>query len=264
MLGGAVGGLASDGVPMHARPLAAYILAGMGGVFAGVFRTPMTAVFMAFELSGTHVIIVPAMITATLGFLVARMFQRAALLTIVSEDEGAVLPSAQLQREEEPLRVEHAMGRDVPELFPLSSVADARKALDRTGAPVALGTDSTDGLGGPGRALASSRRLAWQHDASRAPRLDRSARRASGRAARHHRCDCSHAIRSSRSSAGSNSQQLLGAVTLADVHRAYGLKRGTLSVRRSKGPRIQGPRARRSKGPRSECPRVPVSARSNV
>jgi CIC family chloride channel protein len=256
MLGGAVGGVASMAMPMHTSPLAAYILAGMGGVFAGVFRTPMTAVFMAFELSGTHVIIVPAMITATLGFLVARMFQRAALLTIVSEDEGAVLPSAQLQREEEPLRVEHAMGRDVPELFPLSSVADARMALDRAGAPVALVR-----LDGRGWAALDARWLPADDSPGTTTLLDH---------ARLDRLPVAHPDEPLDTIlrllarhpivpvvSRLNPQQRLGAVTLADVHRAYGLEAGNAvgpKDQGSEGPKVQGP-----EGPRvqvSEGPKV--------
>ncbi|MEZ5286784.1 MAG: chloride channel protein [Vicinamibacterales bacterium] len=111
MLGGVLGGLGPEVVPALDWPAVGFVLAGVSGVFAGVFRAPMTAVFMVFELSGSSAMIVPAMITATLGFLVARRLHHRSLLDLVADEEGAVLPSARQQREEEPLRVEQALGR---------------------------------------------------------------------------------------------------------------------------------------------------------
>ncbi|AMY08334.1 H(+)/Cl(-) exchange transporter ClcA [Luteitalea pratensis] len=108
MLGGAFGGLAPGWLPVAAGPQGTLVLAGMAAMFAGVFRAPMTAVFMAFELSGTAESIVPAMITATLAFLVARQLHRQSILDVVAEHEGAVLPSARLVRPDAPLHVEDA------------------------------------------------------------------------------------------------------------------------------------------------------------
>lgn len=113
MLGGAFGGLAPAAAPLVMAPSQSTLaLAGMAGVFAGVFRAPMTAVFMTFELSGTSASILPAMITSTLGFLIARQFHRQSILDLVAEHEGAVLPSARVGRAEEPLHVEDALRTD--------------------------------------------------------------------------------------------------------------------------------------------------------
>lgn len=109
MLGGAFGGLAPALLPMVPTSQSMLALAGMAGVFAGVFRAPMTAVFMTFELSGTSAAILPAMVTSTLGFLIARQFQRTSILDLVAEHEGATLPSARLARADEPLHVEDAL-----------------------------------------------------------------------------------------------------------------------------------------------------------
>ena len=109
MLGGAFGGLVPQVWPSATGPHAMFVLAGMAGVFAGVFRAPMTAVFMAFELSGTAAGIVPAMITSTLGFVVARQLHRQSILDLVAQHEGAALPSARLVRDERPLHVEDVM-----------------------------------------------------------------------------------------------------------------------------------------------------------
>lgn len=109
MLGGTFGGLAPEMLPMLPTSQSMMALAGMAGVFAGVFRAPMTAIFMTFELTGTSASILPAMITAALGFLIARQFQRQSILDLVAEHEGANLPSARLERAEAPLHVEDVL-----------------------------------------------------------------------------------------------------------------------------------------------------------
>jgi len=142
MVGGTVGGLLPEFAGFASAPLVMFILAGMAGVFAGVFRAPMTAIFMVFEVSGSSAIIVPAMITATLALLVARTFHPRSLLDLVADEEGAVLPSARQQREDEPLRIEEALGRTtLPVLTGHETMAEAR---DRVGA-AAFGLLCRDG-----------------------------------------------------------------------------------------------------------------------
>jgi CIC family chloride channel protein len=234
MLGGAAGGLASSFAPIETSPQAAYSLAGMGGVFAGVFRTPMTAVFMAFELSATHVIIVPAMITATLGFLVARTFQRTPLLAVIAQDEGAILPSAQARREEEPRRVEDAMDRDVPELLPGSTIADARLVL--AAAETSVGLVRLDGRGwaavdaarlsvdgGAETTIADRGRL----DPLPVVHPDESLDTVLRLLARHPIVPVVSRL---------NTRHRLGAVRLAGVHRAYGVSDVVLEKRTSESP----------------------------
>lgn len=139
MLGGTVGGLGPEVLPAFDAPAVTFVLAGISGVFAGVFRAPMTAVFMVFELSGSSAVIVPAMITGTLGFLVARGLHHRSLLDLVAEDEGALLPSARQLREEEPLRIEQALGRSPFVVVPIgASRASVRAAVAAGGARVVL------------------------------------------------------------------------------------------------------------------------------
>jgi len=131
MLGGAFGGLAPDWLPVAAGPQGTLVLAGMAAMFAGVFRAPMTAVFMAFELSGTAESIVPAMITATLAFLVARQLHRRSILDVVAEHEGAVLPSARLVRPDAPLHVEDALAPVPDHVLVMNTTSPATEALAR-------------------------------------------------------------------------------------------------------------------------------------
>ncbi len=129
MLGGAFGGLAPELLPMMPTSPSMLALAGMAGVFAGVFRAPMTAVFMTFELSGTSASILPAMVTSTLGFLIARQFQRTSILDLVAAHEGANLPSSRLARVEEPLHVEDVLQPVSPSVLVVDGSWTLRDAL---------------------------------------------------------------------------------------------------------------------------------------
>lgn len=61
MLGSAFGQLAHQLLPGTAGPAGAYGLIGMGAVFAGAARAPITAVVIMFELTGEYSIILPLM-----------------------------------------------------------------------------------------------------------------------------------------------------------------------------------------------------------
>ena len=109
MMGGAVGGVEHHFFPGLGISTGAYALVGMGTVFAGFLRVPMTSVFMVLELSGNYSIILPVMVSNTIAYLISRKFQSIGLYDLLSRQDGMELPSMEEQREESPLRVEDAM-----------------------------------------------------------------------------------------------------------------------------------------------------------
>jgi CIC family chloride channel protein len=109
MIGGGIGGLAAIYSPFPSSAPSAYVLVGMGTFFAGVFRAPMTSIFMVFEVSASYVIILPVMIANTVSFLVSRKLQRTPFFSMIAQHEGLDLPSLEEQREAQPSRVEDAM-----------------------------------------------------------------------------------------------------------------------------------------------------------
>ncbi len=110
MLGAAVGGVARLVVPGLAGQTGAYALVGMGTLFAGFLRAPMTSVFMIVEVSGDYSIVLPVIIANTIAYLISRRFQHKPLFEELSEQDGVVLPSMEEQRELPVRRVEDAMG----------------------------------------------------------------------------------------------------------------------------------------------------------
>ncbi len=109
MLGGGLGGLAHRFWPLGAAPAEAYLLVGMGTFFAGVFRAPITSIFMVFELSASYVIILPVMISNTTSYLISRRLHETPFFKMLAQLEGLNLPSAEEKRGFQPLRVEDAM-----------------------------------------------------------------------------------------------------------------------------------------------------------
>ena len=66
-LGAAFGAVAGHLAPGVAGPAGAYALIGMGAVFAGAARAPITAVVIMFELTGQYSIILPLMTAIVLA-----------------------------------------------------------------------------------------------------------------------------------------------------------------------------------------------------
>ncbi|MBV9767134.1 MAG: chloride channel protein [Acidobacteriaceae bacterium] len=109
MIGGALGGVAHRWWPYGAASAEAYMLVGMGTFFAGVFRAPITSIFMVFEVSASYVIILPVMIANTTAYLISRKLHPAPFFKMLAQLEGVNLPSAEEKRNFQPLRVEDAM-----------------------------------------------------------------------------------------------------------------------------------------------------------
>lgn len=120
MIGGGVGGLAHEYWPFPTSTAGAYVLVGIGTFFAGLFRAPMSSIFMVFEISRSYVIILPVMVANVISLLISRTLQHDSLLQIAALQDGLDLPSVEEQRESAPLCVEDAMQSGSGRVFPSS------------------------------------------------------------------------------------------------------------------------------------------------
>jgi CIC family chloride channel protein len=109
MLGAAVGGVQHVLLPHLSGSPGTYALVGMGVLFAGFLRAPMTSVFMVLEVSGDYSIIVPVIVANTIAYVISRGLQPIAIFDLLTRQDGLELPSMEEQREEGILRVEDAM-----------------------------------------------------------------------------------------------------------------------------------------------------------
>lgn len=139
MLGAAVGGAEHAIFPHLTFSPGTYALVGMGVLFAGFLRAPMTSVFMVLEVSGNYSIIVPVIIANTFAYVIARALQPIAIFDVLTRQDGLELPSMEEQREEGVLRVEDACH---PYADPLiesdDSVDRAATCFERTSGDVLL------------------------------------------------------------------------------------------------------------------------------
>ncbi len=109
MLGAAVGAIEHHFFPWLTGGVGAYALVGMGTLFAGFLRVPLTSVFMVLEVSGNYSIILPVMVSNTIAYLISRQYQETSLFDLLSRQDGMDLPSMEERREEVPVHVEDAM-----------------------------------------------------------------------------------------------------------------------------------------------------------
>jgi CIC family chloride channel protein len=93
MTGGAVGTLAHHLFPLQTALPGAYALVGMGAVFAGVVRAPMTSVLMIFEMTQDYAVIVPLMIANMVSLYIASRLQHEPIYEALAVQDGIHLPS---------------------------------------------------------------------------------------------------------------------------------------------------------------------------
>ncbi len=91
MLGGAIGSAAHRLFPGATATPGAYALVGMGATFAGIIRTPMTSVFMIFELTRDYSILVPLMIANMTSYILAARLQKKSIYIALAEQDGVHL-----------------------------------------------------------------------------------------------------------------------------------------------------------------------------
>ena len=88
MLGSAFGVIVDAWLPTIAGPAGAYGLIGMGAVFAGAARAPITAVIILFELTGEYSIILPMMAAIVVATAVSHAISHDSIYTLKLSRRG--------------------------------------------------------------------------------------------------------------------------------------------------------------------------------
>ncbi len=139
MLGGAVGAFEKLFFPHLTGSIGAYALVGMGVLFAGFLRVPLTSVFMVLEVSGNYSIILPVILANTIAYLISRSLQPVPIFEVLTLQDGLHLPSMEEQREEVHLHIEDALRPvDIPILEGADPLAKASRAFADSGAAALL------------------------------------------------------------------------------------------------------------------------------
>lgn len=98
MVGGVVGSAAHYVWPAYTAAPGAYALVGMGALFAGIMRAPMTSVLMIFETTHDYEVIVPLMIANMVSYFIASRLQSRPIYEIQAIQDGIHLPSKEVLR----------------------------------------------------------------------------------------------------------------------------------------------------------------------
>lgn len=72
-------------------PISSAVLAGLAGMLAGMLHAPLTAIFLATELSGGYALFVPVMLTAAAAFVVAKRGMPHSIYTRELAERGELL-----------------------------------------------------------------------------------------------------------------------------------------------------------------------------
>ena len=120
MLGGAIGTVAHGLLPGYTATPGAYALVGMGALFAGIVRAPMTSVLMIFEMTRDYAVIVPLMIANLTSFFISSRFQKEPIYEALAHQDGIHLPSHSTRNVPNQRTVLQIM-RKTPEILPAES-----------------------------------------------------------------------------------------------------------------------------------------------
>lgn len=102
MLGGSIGWVDVTVFHHSADSIGAFAVVGMGAVFAGIVRAPMTSVLIVFEMTGSYGLVLPLMIANMSAFVLARRWRPLQIYEALLEQDGIHLPHGNLP---EPLPV---------------------------------------------------------------------------------------------------------------------------------------------------------------
>ena len=145
MLGGAMGHLDVRLLDHESRQVGAFALVGMGAVFAGVIRAPITSVLIIFEMTGGYGLVLPLMIANMTAYILARRLRPEPIYEALLAQDGIVLPDAAHPAHAiERLRVAQAMtadpvrahlGQSIPEVLAMVASRDfaCLPVVDRPG-----------------------------------------------------------------------------------------------------------------------------------
>jgi CIC family chloride channel protein len=109
MLGGTLGSVVHHLWPAYTAAPGAYALVGMGTLFAGILRAPMTSVLMIFETTHDYAVIVPLMISNMVSFFISSRLQPIPIYEALAIQDGIHLPSEQARRRYDQRQVAHVM-----------------------------------------------------------------------------------------------------------------------------------------------------------
>jgi CIC family chloride channel protein len=132
MAGGVIGTLMHRFAPFPTGDPGAYALVGMGTLFAGIIRAPMTSVFMIFELTQDYQVFVPLMIANMVSFAISKHYQPTSLYHALLQQDNVHLPTPGARMPTGSWRALDAMSRDFTMVPTNTTVKSALEMLEKS------------------------------------------------------------------------------------------------------------------------------------
>jgi CIC family chloride channel protein len=151
MAGGAIGTLMHRFAPFPTGDPGAYALVGMGTLFAGIIRAPMTSVFMIFELTQDYQVFVPLMIANMVSFAISKHYQPTSLYHALLQQDDVHLPASAARVPAGSWRALDVMSREFTIIAPDTAAKTALELFEHSNLPALL-------VGGDGSYLGLVRR----------------------------------------------------------------------------------------------------------
>jgi len=134
MLGGAVGYIDVAVFHHSADSIGAFAVVGMGAVFAGIVRAPMTSILIIFEMTGGYGLILPLMIANMSAFALARYWRHTPVYEALLEQDGIYLDQRRKPR-----------GPDGQYAVPVEELRDgADEPLAQSSSPLRMGAETRE------------------------------------------------------------------------------------------------------------------------
>jgi chloride channel protein, CIC family len=132
MLGGVFGYIDRFALHHGSSDIGAFALVGMGAVFAGIIRAPITSVLIIFEMTGSYGLILPLMISNMTAYALARHFRPSPIYEALLHQDRIYLPhpGARVSHALAQLRVGNAMTVDPVTISATASIAEALRQVE--------------------------------------------------------------------------------------------------------------------------------------
>ena len=132
MLGGVLGRVFHIIFPTIVVKPEIFALVGMGAFFAGSAKVPISAIIMVSEMTGDYNILIPAILSSTMAYLVSGDCTIYEKQVLTRADSPAHIPEL-LSDILSSLRVEDAMTKDVITIKPSATIDELEKLINETG-----------------------------------------------------------------------------------------------------------------------------------
>jgi CIC family chloride channel protein len=100
MLGGAIGYIDVHVLHHTADEIGAFAVVGMGAVFAGIIRAPITSVLIIFEMTGGYGLVLPLMVANMSAYALARHWRSIPIYEALLLQDGVELPQLRVMSDQ--------------------------------------------------------------------------------------------------------------------------------------------------------------------